>query len=326
MPKIENTISPSTTSGWKKFLKDSIKILLVAIVLYVVYLKLSENWAGVVNYSWTLNIPLLLLSVLMHLLTFLLFSRVWCILIKAFGYDVSLKHAFKISYITNLGRYIPGKIWPVFGMMYYAKKIDISREVAISSWIVAQIFTIPPSLLAGFLCIVYSPEIMTSDVLQFLNIWVYLAAAAIFLFSILLIVAPNKVFSLFNIILRKIGRQEIQFEISVKTALYVYFGYFICWLCYGFAFWLFLSSIVANISLPVIPTVGSFILAYQIGYLALFAPGGIGVRELVITVILTPYLGSITAGVAIAARIWNMIVEIIAASIAWSIRFSQKKV
>jgi len=82
---------------------------------------------------------------------------------------------------------------------------------------------------------------------------------------------------------------------------------------------------VADITLPIIPTVGSFILAYQLGYLAFFAPGGIGVRELVITVILTPYLGSITAGIAVAARIWNMVVEIIAATIAWFIKFSNNK-
>jgi len=306
-------------------LKNSIKVILVIIVLYFVYKQLSENWAEVVNYSWTFNIPLLLLSIIMHLITFILFSKVWCILIKAFGFDVPLKYAFKIGYITNLGRYIPGKIWPVIGMSYLAKKINISEEVSITSWIVALIFTLPPSFLAGFMCVVFYPEIMTSDILQFLNIWVYLAAAFILIFSILIIVIPNKVFSLFNILLKKIGRQEIQFKIGIKTALAVYFGYFICWLCYGFAFWLFLSSIVADKTLPVIPAVGSFILAYQLGYLAFFAPGGIGVRELVITIILTPYLGSITAGIAVAARIWNMVVEIIAATIAWFIKFSNNK-
>jgi len=325
MPELENTSADSKKTGMNRLLINSIKTILVAIVLYVVYQKLSENWAEVVNYSWTLNFPLLIFSIIIHLLTFLLFSKVWCILIRAFGYDVPLKYAFKISYITNLGRYIPGKIWPVIGMVYLAKKININEEVSITSWIVAQIFTIPPSLLAGFMCIVISPEIMTSDILQFLNFWVYLAIAFIIVFSILIIVIPNKILSLFNILLKKIGRQEIHFKISIKTALAVYLGYTICWLCYGAAFWLFISSITGNQSLPVLPTVGSFILAYQLGYLAFFAPGGIGVRELVLTAILTPYLGSITAGIAIAARLWNMVVEIIAATIAWFIKFSNNK-
>ena len=64
-----------------------------------------------------------------------------------------------------------------------------------------------------------------------------------------------------------------------------------------------------------------FVLSYQIGYLAFFSPGGLGVRELVMSTLLAPSLGPIAVGVAVAARLWNFIAEALAVLIAWLIRF-----
>ncbi len=47
--------------------------------------------------------------------------------------------------------------------------------------------------------------------------------------------------------------------------------------------------------------------------------GGIGVRELALIGLLHPFLGPISAAVAVAARLWNMVVEIIAVIIAWRV-------
>lgn len=317
----ENT-SHSTGKRW---LIRFLKLILVAIIFYFVYRQFSKHWSEVVNYEWTINYGLLLLSVILHLVTFILFSKVWCFLIEAFGFKVKLRHAFKIGYITNLGRYIPGKVWPVLGMSYLARQINISEENSVVSWIVALIFTLPSAFLASLVCILMSPEIFSNGLSVYLDWTIYVTAAVVFIISILLIIIPNKFFAIINIILRKLNRQIIDLKISFKTALLVYFGYFFCWLVYGLSFWVLLISISNNSEVPVIPSIGAFIIAYQLGYLAFFAPGGIGVREIVLTTILFPYLGPIAAGISIAARIWNMITEIIAATIAYFIKFPKKE-
>ena len=48
-----------------------------------------------------------------------------------------------------------------------------------------------------------------------------------------------------------------------------------------------------------IASIGIFCLAYQVGYLTLFAPGGFGPRELVMGALLTPYFGPIAPAIAI---------------------------
>lgn len=303
-------------------LKTIIKLVLVLVVLYFVYRQLAAHWDEVIAYSWEINPLLLLLSIFVHVAAFSLFSRIWCIIISAYGYKVRLPHAFKISYIVDLGRYIPGKIWPVLGMAYLARQIGIREEESVTSWILAMLFALPSAFMAAGFYIIFSPELL-DVILGTFGAGFYLMVAAVLVISLLLVFAPNKMFKILNLVLRIFKRPEIEFRLEIKTALMIFVGYAVGWSVFGLAFWLFLSAITTGTNLPVIPSIGTFIIAYQIGYLTIFAPGGIGVRELVLTAVLAPYLGPVSAGVAVAARIWNISAEIIAALIAWFIKFPQ---
>ncbi len=320
-------IAPADSNRLSAFgpgVKGALKIVLVLTVLYFVWRQLTVNWDEVAHYDWVINYWLLLLSVALHLVTFVLFSSVWCFLISGFGYHVPLHHGFMVQYITNLGRYVPGKIWPVFGMLYLAKRIGVREEAAVTSWVIAQVFAIPAAFLAGLVCLFLLPETNAFEIGSFVNLGVYLVAASFLVMSLLLLFAPNRMFYLFNIVLKRLKRSPVTFQLSIATAFKVYFGYFICWLCYGLSFWVFLQSIASGSEIPLIPSMGAFIIAYQVGYLAMFSPGGLGIRELVLSSLLMPYLGPLAAGVAVAARIWNILAEIMAFFSAWRIKASIK--
>ncbi|NMC43979.1 MAG: UPF0104 family protein, partial [candidate division Zixibacteria bacterium] len=58
-----------------------------------------------------------------------------------------------------------------------------------------------------------------------------------------------------------------------------------------------------------------------IGYLAIFAPGGIGPREAVMTLLLAPFFGpAVAAALSLASRLWLIVVEAVAALIALKIK------
>ncbi len=305
----------------KNILSTSIKTALVIAVLYFVSLKLNENWNEVINYQWTIKWDLLLLSVGLHLFTFLLFSRVWCSLMKGFGHSVPLKYAFKISYLSNLGRYIPGRFFQVIGMVYIAKQINIEKEVAVASWGIALMFALPASFLAGFTCILFLPEIY--QYYDKLGYGIYLITSITFIASMLIILKPNLSLKLYNYVLKFMNKPAITFDMPVKDALKIYLGYYICWIVYGVSFWLFVISITTTEGFPILGGVAAFVIAYQVCYLAMFTPGGLGVRELAMITIITPYFGVISSGIAIASRIWNLLVEILAATIAFFIKIKK---
>ena len=307
------------TSAEKKSKGLVTKLIKAALTLVVVYFagkQIVGNWDEVRAHEWHINWWLLSLSVGLHLFAFAFFSQVWCLLMRGFGYRVPLRHGFKIAYIANLGRYIPGRIWPIFGMVYVAKQMKISEPVAVASWGMALLFGMPPSFVVGFATVLLYPQMLASSLSTYVGLGMYIVAAATVLISLLLIFAPNKSLALANLCLKLIKRQPIEFNIAMRDAVGVYLGYMVGWMIYGLAFWVFLHAVTENPGVPLLVGIGAFIIAYQIGYLAIFTPGGLGARELVMISLLTPYLGPLAAGIAVAARIWNTASDIIASAIA----------
>jgi hypothetical protein len=250
----------------------------------------------------------------------------WCIIIKAFGHDVPHRYGFKVSYIANFGRYLPGKIWSVLGMVYLLDKIGINKETALASWGVATIFGLPPAFLAMLITSSFYPRMLTSTLGAAPGLGVIIGMVAIGAVSLVLVFAPDRSMALCNFVLRLFRRPVIGFRLEKKVALQVYLGYFIGWCCYGVAFFMFVHAVMPDPQLPIVAGVGAFIMSYVIGYLAFFSPGGIGTRELVLTTVLTPFLGSVTAGVAVAARVWNLVTEVVAVLIALSIKMNRTRV
>ncbi|MCK4301971.1 MAG: flippase-like domain-containing protein [candidate division Zixibacteria bacterium] len=322
----ENTTDVETKrSSLKKYLVRAVKFLLAVTVIYFAGQQLVSNWAEVSGYQWTLDPPMLALSVVLHLLTFALFSKVWCLLIRAFGFDVPLRHGFKIAYIANLGRYIPGKFWPVIGMIYLLKKIRIDMETAFASWGVATLLGLPPAFLVGFITFYFFPDMLSGIWGDNLGVGPLLAVIATFGASGFLVFAPDRTMALFNWVIGLLRRPPVQFKLSRKTAMQVYGGYFVCWVCYGLAFYTFVNGVMAEPGIPLAAGIGAFVTAYLIGYLFVFSPGGLGAREWVLIAVLTPFLGPIASGLAVAARIWNLVVELIAFAIALAIKLDSRK-
>jgi hypothetical protein len=317
----------STSSRWtpRRILFLFIKIILAAVVIYFAGRQLVNNWSSIKQFDWTINPYLLVLSVAMHLFTFLILSSTWCMLMKAFGHDIPLRYGYKVSYIANLGRYIPGKIWPVFGMVYLLNRIKVSKETALASWGIATLLGLPPAFLAGFIAISFYPQMLSERLGFNLGVGPEVIVALIIVGSVITAFIPHRLLKLFNWILKLVRRPAVTFELNKAIILKVYGGYFVGWVSYGAAFYVFMRSIMPNPPVPVVAGIGAFVAAYIIGWMALFAPGGIGAREWVLTTVLTPFLGPVAAGVAITARLWNLCSEVIAALIALLIKMEGKR-
>jgi uncharacterized membrane protein YbhN (UPF0104 family) len=93
------------------------------------------------------------------------------------------------------------------------------------------------------------------------------------------------------------------------------------WGTYGAAFWMLTRGLVPDTPLPLTAAIGAFTLGYILGVLALFAPGGVGVRELVLIGLLAPFLGSGGAvAVSIASRLLLTVLEATAALVTLPLR------
>jgi uncharacterized membrane protein YbhN (UPF0104 family) len=85
----------------------------------------------------------------------------------------------------------------------------------------------------------------------------------------------------------------------------------VSWVLYGAAFFLFLHAFTNVPSSALVASTGVNALSFLAGYLAVPVPGGIGVRESAMTILLNPMLpAGVAAVVAVGARLWSIVAEL----------------
>jgi hypothetical protein len=112
-------------------------------------------------------------------------------------------------------------------------------------------------------------------------------------------------------------REEISLDITGKDVIIYILAYSVSWLLFGLAFLIFIKA-MAEASFGMYPSLtGAFAFAFNIGFLALFVPGGIGVREGILVLLLSSLFPvPIATLIALLARIWATAAELLCLSIA----------
>jgi hypothetical protein len=298
----------------------ALKMILTGLVLYYVIRQVWVNWDQVKQFDWQFNYLYLVLSLVCAMVALLVFSVAWIKIVSGFGHKLTVSDGFRILNLSNLGRYVPGKIWQVFGMLYYARQKNVPEEQAAASFMIYQLFTIPASLLVWIIAAQFESSLLIDKFKIMGPNSAYLAGILGLLGCGLLVFYPKPFLDMANYFLRKLGRPPAEFTLDKSVALQAFVGYFLGWTLFGLAFWLFLVSVLGTGAPSPVVAIGLYNVAYQLGYLALFAPGGLGPRELVIGLLLQPFVGPIAPALAVVARLWSILIDSAAAGAALSIR------
>jgi len=293
-------VTPGGTQRKVGLLKLLLGATLTLVVCYFVARTVYLQWDSIRGFRWHLRIGWLLLSAGLVWLDFVLLFQLWRVLLNIVsGRRISFGSAYRISVLANLGKYIPGKVWAVMGMVYLLKDEGVPTPAALVSTALHQAFTIVPG------------AVLISVILG-AGVWGHLPVAAVIagLAVSVTILYPPLFSKLLNLGLRIFRRPTITFQLSFARAFVLFWAYILAWIIYGAAFW----AMTLGLGLPpgpFWPVAAAYGAAYLIGFLALFAPGGLGVREGMLTVLLAPYLPpGLSAAVAVMSRFWMTIVEL----------------
>ena len=295
-PGIESPPAPA-----RRFLRNVIAVVIPAIVLFFVGRAMWSRWETVTEHSWKLDVWWLTLSAVVFWADFIVLVYLWrSILLMVSGKRLPFMSGYRISALSNLGKYVPGKVWTVLGMVYFLKREGYAATSALAATGLHQAYT----LVAGgiFVSVVLGAEI-----------WGGLPAVSVFIgvgLSALIVYPP--VFSFFlNRGLRLFKRDPLPLNLSFGKALMLLSAYVLAWVLYGSSFWCMLRGIGFQ-DAPFWNMVAASGAAYLLGFLALFAPGGLGVREGVLLVLVSPYVpAGLAATIAVVARVWMTIIELL---------------
>lgn len=273
-------------------------------VLFFVVRSFVKNWDSIraTPLEWHIRPGLLAASALCTWGMYGLLILAWRSLLRDWGNQLGVWTAARIWAVSNLGKYIPGKVWAIAGMAIMAQKEGAAPWAATASAILMQGLAVGTGVVAVAVAGVETLEQRYPEVR--IGLWILASASAV---GVIVMVSP----SVGRLVLRRLAPAQEDRSPRVPTVLLSIAVNLLAWAGYGMAFWLLARGLLPSAVVPLRLAIGAFAASYLAGLLFLVAPGGLVVRESVLTLMLQGAIGlGPAAALAVASRLMLTITEV----------------
>lgn len=303
--------------GNKRLLRSIAGIVLSVVIFYYLFEQLVSYWHQVEVHSFSFRYPYLGLSILCLLSFFALSAKGWHLTVRILGGNLSFYRAMFISTYAQFGKYIPGKVWSVVGKTCLSERYGLSREMAIKSISLEFLFAHTTGL---FLFALYQIKHPVFPLATLGYIWGAVLASA------LLIMHPFLANRAVAIIAKILHYDITPFDFRTKHTIGLFVFYSSSWLLLGLSLFFLMASfskVSPNLFFPVSCI---FPFANTSGAMVIVVPGGLGIREGVLSYLLKPILGaSASVLFALISRMWTTIGEVLVFIIIFMINRNSRK-
>ncbi|MCK9900848.1 hypothetical protein CC117_11720 [Parafrankia colletiae] len=237
----------------------------------------------------------------------------WRAVIGGLGARLPLRATVRIFCVGQIGKYIPGSVWPVLAQMELSRDYGVSRPTSASASLVVLALAVP----CGGVTAAATLPFVSRDALT--DYW--WALAVVPLFAVVLF--PPVLSRLLALAFRLLRRPPLGEPLTAGPIL-AGAGWLIAgFVCYGIGTWLLVRDLSPQVggARLVALCVGAYALAWTAGFLVLVLPAGAGVREAVLVLALAPALSSGPSTlIAVVARLLATIADIFWALIGVALR------
>lgn len=244
--------------------------------------------------------------------TYAMLIQSWRLLLGGWGSTLRYPAAVRIWTIANLGRYIPGKLWSIGALGVLAKREGVSAVAAASAAILGTLLNIG----AGFGIMALSGARTLGAIKPWLQN-VSLVVSVLFVIGTVLL--PMVLPPVLATVARWRGLPPQSQHLPARTLWIATAMNALSWIGYGLAFAALARGIAPFTAVNPAVFIVLWTASYVGGYLVLYAPGGIGVRDVALSTGLVA-LGVATAGdaalLAIGSRVWLTVLEILPGLVA----------
>jgi uncharacterized membrane protein YbhN (UPF0104 family) len=199
--------------------------------------------------------------------------------------------------------------------MYWLVKAGFSKSLIVYVNLINLSISIITSLIVGLGYLLFSPGIFPFMV-------IFSLLLILVLFDVFFIIfnssVTNGMISLFN---RMFHRDIKYFDISHRLLIDLHLVHFLAAFCFGIGAYLLCNGIGFVVAPgKILLVMSSLLISDVIGFLAVIVPGGLGVREGVMYLMLNNVsTGALSLILPIASRIVNMVVDVVLGTTAFAL-------
>jgi len=283
--------TPPTPPRWKRTSLTVAKWLLFAVVLGFVARALGRQigavrWDTLTLRPWPL-VAALAAVLVAKALTFVPYG----IMVGHFCRRPLWRRLAPVVWVSQTGKYLPGKVGAVLGMAWLLGKEGISARVALSSIFIVDGLSVVVGLLTAI------PITLMDEIRPRLPMaWLWCALAVV---GLLVCVHPRVFGTVANALLKRAGVEPFDRMPSVLTYVKPVLALLVQYAFLGLGCWL-LALAIAPVGIEALPAfLCAMVVATIGGFVVLFAPAGLGVQEGLLLVLLGTVVAPETAAIVV---------------------------
>lgn len=289
----EATVPPAGGGrSLKRIAINTVRWVLIVLVVAAAVWQLWTNWDSVAHTVATLQWHRTVLSLVAVVVGILCSTLSWQVLLDDLGKPIGVGRGAQIFLVGQLGKYLPGSIWAYVLQIELGRKAGVARARTFAATLFSVVIAVVAALVSGSLAI---PELAAADPHLSWLPWLYLVLP----FALILLwprVLTGIVRTGFRILRRPRPDHPVTFRV-VATSLLLAIG---SYAAFGTHLWLLADTRSGLTIGPWALCVGTMAVAMLAGLVFFLLPSGVGAREFVIIVALTPLVG-VGAATAYAA-------------------------
>jgi len=264
---------------WVKWLIRAGLLLLLALTIWIVIHNGGEWLSEIGGFSWQLNWFSIVLSALLLGISYFVIPAGWIILSHTAGSSVTSSELRSAWFMSQLGRYVPGKVWLFAGRIAFLKSKGMTGFRASSVPFLELLYTAAGAGLAALIPLIVSSRTAFSN--SGLKYAVLAAAVSLLLIPFLRPIQKWLYKLKYGSIPEEMPLPDLQNSIRLLLLYSALWGF------RGLALFLWLKGFGIS-GIDLLACCAAAPLSWLAGYIVFLVPGGIGVREAAAAALLAP--------------------------------------
>ncbi len=261
------------------------RLVVLLVFLVALAVTLQQRWADVRPLLGQLSPPATGLATVCILAGIFCSFLTWRAILVDLGSTLPLTAGMRVFFLGQLGKYLPGSIWPVAAQMELGRDYRVPRRASGAAVVVTMLVVLGTGLLLAVLALPLSGPASSG------RYWWLLAALP----AAVVLLHPRVLNQLIGLVLRLARRQPMPASLTSGGILQAAAWAIAMWWLYGAHVWALAHDLGVNAADLLPRATGAFAAAWCIGFLLVIAPAGVGVREPALIVLLSPVMPSTQA-------------------------------
>jgi glycosyltransferase 2 family protein len=268
------------------------RIVIALLAVTLLGISIGRQWGAVTDALSRLGPGWFLLSQAAVLVGLLFSNFAWRTVMADLGSPLPLGAGLRVFFMAQIGKYLPGAVWPFVAQMELGKTLGVPRRRSALGGLVFVGLHCATGLLLATALLPFADRDVAG------RYWWLLALTPV----LLVILHPRVLSPLLDRGFRLLKREPLERPLTFGNTVRACGFLLVTWVFYGLSLLALAGPLGLTGPGSFFLATGGYALAWSAGVLVLgIVPAGIGVREVVLAAVLVPVLGSGAATTVVAA-------------------------